>query len=99
MQARRLFIVVMPYNSLLGMDVCKKVYLYVCAYIVLFGKVQLTMCSVCVQKMHVSWCGVHLTNACGLQCVHKVKGGNKKYSSYTRLRIWAVTLYMTQDKT
>ena len=59
----------------------------------------MTLCSVCVQKMHVSWCGVPLTNACWLQCVHKVKGGNEKHSSYARLRIWAVTLYMAQDKT
>ena len=62
---------------------CIKMGMYVCAYIVLFVKVQMTLCSVCVQKMHVSWCGVPLTNACGLQCVHKVNGGNEKHSSYT----------------
>ena len=37
--------------------------------------------------------GVPLTNACGLQCEHKVKGGNEKPSSYTRtLNLGSYTL-------
>ena len=54
----------------------------------------MTLCSVCVQKMNVSWCGGPLTNTCGLQCVHKVKGGNEKRSLYTTtLNLGSYTLY------
>ena len=76
--------------------------LYVCMYVCVFGKVQMTLCSVCVQKMHISWCvGVPLTNACGLQCVHKVKGAWEweTFFIHKDFELWAVTLCIAQDKT